>query len=178
MDKVERPRGLIRWDTLARQQGRERGDQTVPWRPLRPRTLLYGALLSAVVAIMLAAFALRSDVDLSAQRDRSPNFVRLSDGDIRNAYAVKVSNKRQQDRQYRLSVRGLTEPSIAVTNVDDRSTPPKLAVRADSVGTFRVLVTLARDKAPAGSIPIEFVVADERGSELAVHESVFVGPNR
>src|SRR6185369_16334405 len=78
MDKVGRPRDLIRWDTLARQEDREQGKPPAPWRPVRPRTLLYAALLMVVAAVMVVAFFLRGTADLSVQRDRSPNFVRLS----------------------------------------------------------------------------------------------------
>jgi len=46
MAKVDRPVDLIRWDTLAHQEERERGGTTSPWRPIRARTLLYSALLT------------------------------------------------------------------------------------------------------------------------------------
>ncbi len=179
MDKLDRPRGLIRWDTLARQQDRERGKPAGRWRPLRPRTILYAAVLAVVAAAMLVAFVLRSNTDLSAQRDRSPNFVRLSNGDIRNSYTVKISNKSQQARQFQLGVDGLAGTTITVTNVTDAGARvPQLAVHPDAVGTFRVLVTVPARLAPSGSRPIEFVVVDPPGLVSATHESVFVGPPR
>ena len=179
MAKVDRPVDLIRWDTLAHQEEREHGRAPSAWRPIRARTLLYSALLSVVAVIMIAAFALRSDIDVSAQRDRSPNFVRLSNGDVRNAYTIKVSNKRQEDRRVRLGVRGLSNPAIAITNAaDELAGPPHLTIRADAVGTYRVLVTVPAAKAPAGSLPISFFAVDDAGREIATHESAFVGPGR
>jgi cytochrome c oxidase accessory protein FixG len=179
MDKVGRPRSLIRWDTLARQQDREHGKPAGRWLPLRPRTVLYAALLAVVAAVMLVVFVLRSDADLSAQRDRSPNFVRLSNGDIRNSYTVKISNKSQQARHFQLGIEGLPGAAIIVANVADADArAPQLAVHADAVGTFRVLVTVPASQAPAGSRPIEFKVVDPLGHESATHESVFVGPPR
>lgn len=179
MDKVGRPRGLIRWDTLARQQDREQGKPAGRWLPLRPRTILYAALLAAVAAVMLVAFVLRGDADLSVQRDRSPNFVRLSGGDIRNSYTVKISNKSQRVRRFQLSIEGLAGVTIMVANVTDADAgAPQLAVHADTVGTFRVLVTVPAGQAPQGSQPIEFKVVDPLGHESVTHESVFVGPPR
>ena len=179
MAKVDRPVDLIRWDTLAHQEERERGTTTSPWRPVRARTLLYSALLAVVAAVMIAAFAVRSDIDLSAQRDRSPNFIRLSNGDVRNAYTVKISNKRQEDRRVRLGVRGLPDPAVAIANTaDELAGPPHLTIHADAVGTYRVLVTIPAAKAAAGSLPISFFVVDDGGREIATHESVFVGPGR
>jgi len=172
MAKVGRPLGLIRWDTLARQQSREQGKPLAPWRPARPRTLLYGALLAVVAVIMAAAFFLRSDADLSVQRDRSPNFVRLSGGDIRNAYTVKISNKQQQARRFELDLRDLPGATLTAAN----ATPP-FVVHADAVGSFRILVTVPAASSPSGSQPIEFIVRDESGHETT-HGSVFVGPNR
>jgi cytochrome c oxidase accessory protein FixG len=178
MDKVDRPRGLIRWDTFARQQARERGT-TVPWRPVRPRTILYAALFAVVAVVMLVAFVLRSATDLSVQRDRSPNFVRLSSGDVRNSYTVKISNKRQQPRNFRLAVTGLSDAAVTIANIaDDTNRAPMLTVHADAVGTFRVLVTVPARQAPVGSRPIEFVAVDPSNQQSTIHESVFVGPPR
>lgn len=173
MRKVERPLGLIRWDTLARQQSRELGKPLAAWKPARPRTLLYAALLLVVAAVMALAFFLRSDTDLSIQRDRSPNFVRLSNGDIRNAYTVKISNKQQHERSFTLELRGLPGAKLGFTNA-----APPFAVHGDVVATFRVLVTLPAAAAPSGSHAIEFIARDTTGRAVATHESVFVGPAR
>jgi cytochrome c oxidase accessory protein FixG len=82
MDKVGRPRGLIAFDSLAA-AAQPAGDKPPSRRFIRPRTLLYGAMLSAVGAILLVAFFLRTTVEVSVLRDRSPVFVTLSDGSIR-----------------------------------------------------------------------------------------------
>jgi cytochrome c oxidase accessory protein FixG len=171
MDKVGRPLGLIRWDTLARQQARELGKPLPAWKPLRVRTLLYAALLAVVAAVMVTAFFLRSDADLAVQRDRSPNFVRLSSGDIRNAYTLKISNKQQQERRFTVELRGLPAGSLTLAHA---ASP--LTVHPDAVGSFRMLVTVPAAAAPSGSQPLEFVVRDVAGQATATHASVFVGP--
>jgi len=173
MGKVGRPADLIRWDTLARQQSREQGKPLAAWTPVRARTVLYAALLAVVAAAMAIAFFLRSDTDLAVQRDRSPNFVRLSNGDIRNAYTVKISNKQQHERHFTVELRDLAGATLTFTN-----TTPPLAIHPDIVATFRVLVTLPAAAAPSGSQPIEFVVRDGTGRETATHSSVFIGPSR
>jgi cytochrome c oxidase accessory protein FixG len=178
MEKVGRPPNLIRWDTLANQQAKEKGGGA-SWRPVRPRTILYALLLAAVAAVMVATFLLRSEIELSVQRDRSPNFVRLTNGDIRNSYTVKILNKRQAEQRFTLVLEGL--PSAGLTyvgaEVDGRTDQARLPVRADAVGTFRVFVTLPAASAPAGSRPIEFTVQDGAGG-CASHGAVFVGPDR
>ena len=180
MDKVGRPTGLIRWDTLAAQQAKEIGAAAVPWRPVRARTLLYAALLSVVAAVMLVVFALRADTELTVQRDRNPNYVRLSNGDIRNSYAVKVLNKRRTPQHVRLEIDGLPSAQLGFVGADvDGSGPTAtLSVQPDAVGTFRVFVTVPASAAPSGAKPITFTVRDEAGSGGASHDAVFVGPGR
>jgi cytochrome c oxidase accessory protein FixG len=174
MRKVDRPLGLIRWDTLARQEAREKG-RSAPWRPVRPRTILYAAMFAVVAIVMAVTFFLRTTADLSAQRDRSPNFVRLSSGDIRNSYTIKISNKDQHERRFMLELEGLPGATLAIANMPNGN--PSLPVHADSVGTFRVLVTVPAAKAPSGSHGIEFRARDEAGVSTT-HDSVFVGPSR
>ena len=173
MGKVGRPAGLIRWDTLASQQAKDAGKPAVPWRPVRPRTILYALLLTVAAIAVLVAFLLRTDTELTVQRDRSPNFVRLSNGDIRNAYTVKVLNKQQQEQRFELVLKDL--PGARLGFVGDAT---RLVVHPDSVGTFRVFVTLPAAQAPAVSKPVEFTVRDASGRVRAAHEAVFVGPGR
>jgi cytochrome c oxidase accessory protein FixG len=180
MDKVDRPRGLIRWDTLARQQKRERHLAPGPWQALRPRTLLYGALLLVVTLAMLVAFVLRSDAELTVQRDRSPNFVRLANGDIRNSYTVKILNKSREERRFALAVDGLAGAALGYVgaDIDGDGAASRLIVHPDSVGTFRVFVTVPAKAAPSGSTALAFAVRDRDGRTRATHDAVFVGPPR
>ncbi len=73
-------------------------EQRVPVRLVRPRTLLYAALIALVMRIMAAAFAMRADVEINLMEDRNPLFVRLSDGGMRNGYTLKILNKTHEPR--------------------------------------------------------------------------------
>jgi polyferredoxin len=140
---------------------------------VRLRTVLYGAMLAVVAAVMLTAFVMRTDTELTVQRDRSPNFVRLSNGDIRNSYAVKILNKSREQRHFQLVARGVDGAMLSVAG-DDR----EFAVHADAVGTFRVFLTVPASQAPSGSASVTFAVNDATGRERASHGAVFVGPIR
>jgi cytochrome c oxidase accessory protein FixG len=179
MERIGRPFDLIRWDTLADQQAKERGAAGSPWRPVRARTILYTVLLLVVAAIMLGAFVLRRDADITVQRDRSPYFVRLSHGDIRNAYTVKILNKSREAQRFRLTLQGLPSATLGFIGAEVEGSGPStsLPVRADAVGTFRVFVTVPADAAPSGSKAVEFEIRDEAG-RLISHDAVFVGPPR
>ena len=178
MGKVGRAPDLIRWDTLANQQAKDKGADRIAWRPLRPRTLLYAALLAIVAAVILAAFFLRSDTELTVQRDRSPNFVRLSNGDIRNSYAVKILNKRRDDQRFQLAVEDLPGATVGSVGagIEGSGAGTGLTVHPDAVGTFRIFLTVPAGAAPSGSKPIEFTIRDATGRQRASHGAVFVGP--
>lgn len=180
MERVGRPLGLIRWDTLAAQQAKEDGTAAVAWRPVRPRTLLYAALLGIVIIVMLVAFVLRADTELTVQRDRSPNFVRLSNGDVRNSYAVKILNKRRAPQHVRLEIDGLPSAQLGFVGADVEGSggTATLTVLPDAVGTFRVFVTVPAVAAPSGAQPITFTVRDDASGGHAAHDAVFVGPGR
>jgi cytochrome c oxidase accessory protein FixG len=103
MTKVNRPLGLIAYDNDVNIKRRAEGlDEVYPL--VRMRTVLYAGLIALVGLVMLYGLMTRSFTDLSVQHDRSPLFVRLSDGSVRNSYTVRVLNKRAQHRIFVLAV--------------------------------------------------------------------------
>jgi cytochrome c oxidase accessory protein FixG len=143
MDRVGRPRGLIAYDTIAKQEAVARG-KTAPLQLLRARTLLYAGLIAVVGTIMLVALAWRTTLEINVLHDRNPPYVLLSDGGIRNGYTVKVLNKLHQPREFTLAARGLPGARLAVVGM---GADAKLRVTTDDLREVRVLVTV-----PAGDL--------------------------
>ncbi len=106
MKKVGKPRGLIDYCTLADEALEREGKPPVPaWRRvIRPRTILYTSLWASIGVAMLVALFIRTDLDLSVERDRNPLYVTLSDGEIRNGYTLRVDNMTAEPAEFRLSV--------------------------------------------------------------------------
>lgn len=92
MDKVERPRGLIAYDTDAAVAARVE-HRPPRYRLLRPRTAYYAISLALVSGLMVWGLTHRAPLTLHALRDRNPMFVRLHDGAVRNAYTLKFANR-------------------------------------------------------------------------------------
>ena len=108
MAKIGKPRGLIDYLALS-DEHLERGGK--PPRPvakhvLRPRTVLYTSLWSAVGIALLVALFIRPEIEMTVAPDRNPTFVTLSDGSIRNTYDVRLRNKHGDDRPFRISITG------------------------------------------------------------------------
>ena len=82
MAKMGWPKELITYDSLSNQAAREAG-KPVRARFIRPRTLIYLALLLIVGSVMLFFLSTRALLEVTVQPDRAPLFVQLRDGGIR-----------------------------------------------------------------------------------------------
>ena len=141
MVQVDRPRGLIDYCTEEDAEAEKKGDlpRSVLRTLFRPRTIAYFAIWASIGAAMLFALGARTRLDISAQQDRNPIFVRLSDGAIRNAYTVKLRNMETRRRDVEVRVAGLPGAKIW-TDAGSRekaSDAVRVAVAADSVTKLR-----------------------------------------
>jgi polyferredoxin len=139
---------------------------------VRPRTALYGVLFAVVAVLMIWGLATRPTLDLNVIRDRSPPFVRLSDGSIRNDYALKLINMSAAPRRLAISVEGL-EGARLRTASDDGHGHLQAQAQADSVTNVRVHVVAPGTLAP-GSHGFVFVVRDLDNGDVARSESAFL----
>jgi cytochrome c oxidase accessory protein FixG len=171
MDKVELSRGLIAYDTGANVQRRLAG-RPARFRFVRPRTVLYAAVMVLVSGVMVFGLSTRHTVELDILRDRNPDFVTLADGSVRNAYTLKLMNRADEARVFSLSISGVQPRTVNVIGLGEVKLPVSLPVAADKVRTVRVLVTVARPAAHSGSQPIAFALAE--GKERREAASVFV----
>ena len=171
MVKIGRPMGLIAFDTDANVERRMRGEAQ-RFRFIRPRTVLYGAVIALVGGIMLFTFANRHTLALDVIRDRNPAFVTLADGAVRNGYTLKLMNRSNRARPVMLDIEGLAVSRINVIGVGEHM-PAEITVEADKVRTVRVLVTVARGNARPGPQDVQFILSAD-GERRAV-EAIFVG---
>ena len=101
MDKVGRPKGLVRYASLDEIEGK-------PTKALllRPRVWVYTTILTLAMSGILYGFASLDAVELKVLHERAPLFVRLSDGSIQNKYTLKVLNKMTEDVEVKISASG------------------------------------------------------------------------
>lgn len=176
MDKIGRPKGLIGYDTEDNVKRRIAGEKPV-YRPLRLRTMTYAALILLVGGAMVWQLATRRTLELSVLHERAPLFVRLSDGSIRNAYTIRILNKRPHERPFALTVHGL--PGLRIETVGVTATAdlrPIVTVEPDSSREVRVLVTLPADSHPDKSQTITFSAADLFAGEVVTAQDHFIAP--
>ena len=173
MTKVGRPKGLIGYDSYANIDRRAQG-KAPRIRLIRPRTIVYGALLALVGALMIYGLATRQTLDLNVIRDRSPAFVRLADGSFRNDYAVKLINMTDAPRRVVVTVSGLEGARLQSADGGAQATA---IAEADSVTNVRLHV-VAPGATEAGSHKLTFTVRDLASGEEAQSASAFLAGAR
>ena len=112
MDKMNYPRGLIRFAT---QNGLAQrwGQSEMLRRVLRPRVLVYSAVLLAITAALGASLALRSPFRVDVIRDRGALARQVQDGRIENVYRLQVMNASESAQRFRVAVAGLDGAVLA-----------------------------------------------------------------
>jgi cytochrome c oxidase accessory protein FixG len=181
MAQLGRPGDLVMFDTQSNQMAKARGC-TSRVHLLRPRTILYAAIMMTVAGLMMAGLLTRATLDLNVLRDRSPLFVQLHDGSIQNAFTVKILNKTHERRRYRLTMDGLPGARLVAVDGDEAeaaaagATELHLAGDIDTVTTYRVLAHQAGGALHASSTDIAFILTDLTSGETARHVSIFRAP--
>jgi cytochrome c oxidase accessory protein FixG len=176
MAKIGRARRLIAYDTDLNIKRREEGKPAL-YRIIRSRTLFYAAIICVVGAVMLFALATRSDEGLSVIHDRNPMFVRLADGELRNAYTIRILNKALEPRTFALTLEGLPDLDLKVVGASSNSGRTVLiAVGPDQTHEVRALVSTYSPLPAKASIPLTFRIADTKTGERASAVDYFRGP--
>jgi len=184
MDKMSYPRGLVRYTS---QKALEGGGSHV----VRPRMIVYGALLTALVVGFAVSISLRTPVGLDVMRDRNALYRTLPDGAIENVYLLRILNKDTAAHVYTLRASGL--PGIEVDSGEgdrgaghedehgDEDDAHEAGKDAHRVGPGEVYSLPVRVRVPAGaasgSQTIRFKVAAVDSPQLqASRDARFLGP--
>ncbi|WP_159999603.1 cytochrome c oxidase accessory protein CcoG [Roseomonas sp. 18066] len=194
MRKLQRPPGLVAFETLANLAASDAATMGMPPGPVRqlcgmkarapvrfarPRSIMYGAVLGLVAAVMLGAFLMRETATLSVLRDRAPLYVRLSDGGIRNGYTLKLANRRLAEPALALELVAPAGFHLTVQEAPlDEARRPRLRLAPDGVTEWRALVSLPAGQAVAASTPIRFRLRDAGGRVQLEETSIFLAPER
>jgi len=177
MAKLDLPKGLISYDTERNVANRAKG-APLRYHLIRPRTIVYSALLVAVAAFMAWSLATRAQVDVNVLHDRNPLFVTLADGSIRNGYTIKILNMTRDEKVYKLGFDGLGYAEMTVVGQEDSASQDiaRLTARSDSVATYRVFVVVPADLVQGQVQDFSFVLTELETGETVRHETVFRGP--
>jgi cytochrome c oxidase accessory protein FixG len=151
MDKAGTARGLIRYATtnsLTQHYARE----GIVRRIFRPRVLVYGGILLAVIAALAVAVYLRVPLKVDVIRDRAALAREVMDErglpQVENVYRLQVMNTTERGQTYSLQVGGLpglvvaSESTFEVPPAATKSVPLRVQAPADGVpsGTHKITI--------------------------------------
>jgi cytochrome c oxidase accessory protein FixG len=173
MKKVDRPLGLIAYDTDANVEHRLKGEKT-GFRFIRPRTVLYAVVMVLVAGVMLASLLSRRTMDLDIMRDRNPDYVTLSDGSIRNGYTLEAMNRADLPRTLLLTLSGAKFARIAIIGIPTAGETTPILVEPEKARMLRVLVRIAGANLHRPEQSLTFTLKDPKTGETYAKQSVFV----
>lgn len=167
MEQIGRPRGLIDYTNADDSKLEAAGGTPKPLLStvLRPRTLVYLGLWSGIGLGMLFALGTRTRIDVSAQQDRNPVYVRLSDGHVRNSFTVKIRNMEARPRAMEVRVQGLPGAVMwSAAGGRDRAARVVLTtVPADRLAKLRVFVAAPGEGSPREDFAFAVRALDREG---------------
>ena len=167
MEKMNYPKGLIRFTT---QNALAKGwDQQQMWRRvLRPRVLVYGAVLATLSLVLVASLVARTPLKVDVVRDRAALSRIVAGGKLENVYRLQVMNATEEQQSYRIGAEGL--PGLAVASEAQVSVGPAEA------RWVAVRLQIPYGSAPPCSYPLHFNIGTAAGDAQVSEKSVFLVP--
>lgn len=165
MDSFNYPRGLIRYDSEKNLASATPTAPKLQWKRLK--TIGYGVALILMTSYLVYSVSTRGSFDRAINQVRQPLYVVLSNGDIRNRYQIRITNKGGQDVTYRITARGIPEGALDLGNFPEITVKPghsglvQASVRlspetAERTPRFEILITPKDQPAEARSEAVRF----------------------
>jgi cytochrome c oxidase accessory protein FixG len=161
MDKMGYPRGLIRYSTehaLAERWGR----REILRHLLRPRIVVYGAILTAILLAMSWGLATRVPLRVDVIRDRATMAREVEGGLIENVFRLQIMNTAEEPRRFALTVTGMDTLQIATERI--------VEIPAAAAQGVAVRVRAEPEAGKRGSNRIYFEVRALNHDDVAVRE--------
>ena len=109
MEKLGRPRGLIRYASQASLAGEKS-------KGVRARVVVYPAILLLVVSAFVGTLVMRAPVEVKVMRARGVPYNVMADGRVGNSVQVSLINRLNERAEYRVSV---TSPAGLGVEMDE-----------------------------------------------------------
>ncbi len=157
MDKFGYERGLVKYSTQnAMTNGWDKSQ--IIRRALRPRVLVYSAILGAIAIAVMVSLYLRVPMKVDVIRDRGAMARMVEKGRIENVYRLQIMNATEDKQMVQLTVDGLEGITLA--------SEPVVEVLPTEVRSVAVRVQIPPGSA-SGSYPIVFRLQSQ--SDAAIH---------
>ena len=160
MESIEKPRGLIRYDSI---EGIEKGIRKL----VTPRSVGYSVVLLLLIVVLGYFLATRSDFDVTILRTPGMFFQEQPDNNVSNLYDIKAVNKTFSDLPL----------SFRLNNIEGsvRLLGDSLVLKSQESASAKLFVLLNSDKITSMSTPLSIEVYSGDRLTNVLHTS-FLGP--
>lgn len=143
MSKFEQPT-LVRYSSIRRDEG-------LPKRRLRPRMVVYGGLMTSLVAIAVVLLVGRVPFEATVNRAPGSLYTLDADGYVRNTYLLQITNNEPgvEEALYGVRLDGLDGAQVL--------TPP-LMLKAEETRTIPLIVRVPEGELSDRTIPFRVVI--------------------
>lgn len=163
MDKMNYPRGLIKYTTESALAGQKTN-------VLRPRVFIYGGLLLGITLAMVYGLATRIPLQMDIIRDRNSLFVENDEGMIENVYTLRILNMQETDERYRISIEGLEGAHLSPAD-------PEISVGPGKVIDLPVRISIDPADIKSPTTKVKFHIQSLINKDLEyTAENRFLGP--
>lgn len=160
MTRIERPRGLIRYDSLNGLSGGKT-------RFIRPRIILYSGLMALGAAALVFSLTKVHDVHAGVTRMRGSTFYVDANG-VRNQYNIRLSTKRNEETRFQLS---LADPPVGIT----AGGLQEVTVEGQSEATHPLFISIDKEHY-TGPATLTLRIEARPGGTLLEKKLQFLGP--
>ena len=172
MDKMGYDKGLIRFTTPNGLEQHWTRKQI--WRRvMRPRVLVYSAILGLLCFGLLASLAMRDSFKVNVVRDRGVLSRLVEGGLLENVYRLQIINATEATRHYRITATGLEGLTV---ESDGQAADGTVAVGPAEVRWLPIRLRIPDGTVSSGSHPVHFAVQDQSSSEQVSEKAVFLAP--
>ena len=167
MEKVNRPKGLVRYASIKEIRG-----QTVKPPLKRPRVIVYASIILAAFGGVIYGLNNISAIEWHILHQRQPLYTMMSDGSVQNKYTFKILNKTKEDMTIRITAEGIE--GATMTGLAE-----SMELEADKLVPFSIFVRAKPAQLPEEHTPIMFVLQNvDQPNMVFKEQSVMIRPPR
>jgi len=160
MDKIDKPRGLIRYSS-------ENAIQKEEKKILTPRVAGYSGILAVLLITFFTLLSIRPDTETTILRQPGTLYQTLPGDRYSNIYEIKVINKTFEAVEYKVKLR---EPEGEMNSLGDISIVPP---QGSSKGRFLIILPADELKGTQTELTFDIYAGNKKTETM---NSVFIGP--
>ena len=153
MEKVKRPKGLIRYSSQNAMDGESQ-------RFLRPRVVIYPTLILILVSLLTYNIVTRKSFDVTLMRNLGSPFIMTESGEVENSLRIKLVNRLDKKDQFKINV---LSPQVVQI---DRTQP--VVLESGATETVGVLVTIPKNIFTYGQVTADLEIVSQSGDRRVV----------